>query len=202
MRVGQLSRYSQVLLLPLGAPRMPVLACPIRRLSQDSEVWRVLTTDVGNVTEGQGVPDHQALPISGAQDVQAFCQLFQGFTTLVVLGVLGVQAMLKRNLVWEDHPLVVTVLMIPWLLDLQQGLWLNQESGKGLAVGRSFQLGHMSLWHFEMAFYTTVRSIETNLRGKLNSGDPTHTRDSNAHCAKLPCPAIPLTCGACVLQPS
>ena len=32
---------------------------------QDGEVWRVLTTsDVGNVTKGQWVPDHQVLPIN------------------------------------------------------------------------------------------------------------------------------------------
>ena len=33
---------------------------------QDREVWRVLTsTDVRNVTQGQGFLDHQVLPISG-----------------------------------------------------------------------------------------------------------------------------------------
>ena len=52
---------------------------------QDSEIWRLLTTaDVGNVTHGQGVPDHQVLPIGGAQHVNAFCQLFQGSTACAV----------------------------------------------------------------------------------------------------------------------
>ena len=55
-RMGQLSLWSHVLLLALGVPPMMVLACHAQRLSQDSRVWRVLTTpDVGNV----GVPDHQ-----------------------------------------------------------------------------------------------------------------------------------------------
>ena len=41
--------------------------------------WRVLTTiAVGNVTQGQGVPDHQVLPTGGAQHIQACCRLFQG----------------------------------------------------------------------------------------------------------------------------
>ena len=35
-------------------------------------IWRVLTTtDVGNVTQGQGVLDHHVLPISGVQHAQA-----------------------------------------------------------------------------------------------------------------------------------
>ena len=61
--------------LPLGVP--PVQPpCSIQRLSQDSEVWMALTTtDVGNVTQDQGVVDHQVLPISGAQHAQAFCHL-------------------------------------------------------------------------------------------------------------------------------
>ena len=42
------------------------------------------TTDVGTVTRGQGVPDHQVLPISAAQHGQAFCQLFQGSTAHAV----------------------------------------------------------------------------------------------------------------------
>ena len=54
VRVGQLSHYSQVLLLPLGVP--PTLARPTQSLSQSCGVWRVLTTtDVGNLTQGQGV---------------------------------------------------------------------------------------------------------------------------------------------------
>ena len=30
----------------------------------------------GKVTQGQGVPDHQVLPIGGAKHVQAFCRFF------------------------------------------------------------------------------------------------------------------------------
>ena len=56
---------SQMLLLPLGVPPMPVPAC--LTCCHDTEVCRVLTTtDVRNVSQGQGVPDHQVLPISGA----------------------------------------------------------------------------------------------------------------------------------------
>ena len=47
MRVGQVPRYSQVLLLPLGIPPMPALACFTQTLPQESEVWRVLTTTRG-----------------------------------------------------------------------------------------------------------------------------------------------------------
>ena len=80
-RVGHFSCYSQTLMLPLGVPPMLALACSTQNLSQDRQVWRVLTaTDVGNVTPGQGVLDHQVLRISGAQHVLAFCQLVQGFT--------------------------------------------------------------------------------------------------------------------------
>ena len=59
--MGQLSLCSQVLLLPLGVPRMPAPACFTFSLSQDSEARRVptITTAVGNVTQGQGVPDHR-----------------------------------------------------------------------------------------------------------------------------------------------
>ena len=40
---------------------------------------RVLTTtDAGNVTQGQGVPDHQVLPISGAQHTRAFLPVISG----------------------------------------------------------------------------------------------------------------------------
>ena len=47
--------------------------------SHDGEVWSVLTTtsDGGNVTQGQGVPDHQVLPIGGVQHVQAVCHCFR-----------------------------------------------------------------------------------------------------------------------------
>ena len=65
MRVRQFSQSSQVLLLPLGIPLLLVPACSTQSLSQDSKVWRVLaTTDVGNVTQGHGVLDHQVFPIS------------------------------------------------------------------------------------------------------------------------------------------
>ena len=44
----------------------------------------ITTTDVGNVTEGPGVPDHQVVPIGGAWHVQAFLlsHLFRGFLPL------------------------------------------------------------------------------------------------------------------------
>ena len=72
-RVGQLSLFSQIMLLPPGVPPMPALAC---FKSSYSEVWRVLTTtNVGNVTQGQWVPDHQMFCISDAQHFQAFCHL-------------------------------------------------------------------------------------------------------------------------------
>ena len=65
-------RYSQLLLLPLGVPPMPVPACSTQKSFQDREVWRVLTTTgVGNVTPSS---------ISSAQHAQTCCQLFQGFT--------------------------------------------------------------------------------------------------------------------------
>ena len=70
------------LLLPLDVPPMPTPACSPQSLSQDSESWRVFnTTDVGNAKRGQGVPDHQVLPISGAQHVRARCQLFHSCFT-------------------------------------------------------------------------------------------------------------------------
>ena len=46
-RLGQLSHCSQVPLL-LGVPPMPAPARPTQSLSRGSEVWRVLTTNVGN----------------------------------------------------------------------------------------------------------------------------------------------------------
>ena len=66
----QLSLCSQVLLLPLGIPPMPAPARTTQSLTQDSEIWTALTTaDVGNVIQGQGVSNHQVLPISAAQHV-------------------------------------------------------------------------------------------------------------------------------------
>ena len=60
--------------LPLGVCPMRSPACLTCSHSHESEVWRVLTTtDVENVTQGQGVPDHQVLPITGLQHFQAFC---------------------------------------------------------------------------------------------------------------------------------
>ena len=35
-------------------------------------------TDVGNVTQGQGCPDHHVLSIGGLQRVQAFCRCLLG----------------------------------------------------------------------------------------------------------------------------
>ena len=66
----------QVLLLRLGVRPMWALACSTQSLSQDGGLCRVLTTtNVGNVTQGQGVPDHQALSISGSQHAWAFGQM-------------------------------------------------------------------------------------------------------------------------------
>ena len=75
-----------MLLLPLGVLSMPVPACGTENLSQDRHAsekifpntveFEVLTTtDVGYVMKGQEVPDHQILPISGAQHFQAFLPL-------------------------------------------------------------------------------------------------------------------------------
>ena len=51
MTVGHLSGCSRVLLLPFSVPRMTTPARSTRSLSQDSGVWRVLTTaDAGNNT--------------------------------------------------------------------------------------------------------------------------------------------------------
>ena len=49
-------------------------ACFTRSLSQDPQHWRVLTTtsDVGQVTQGQGVPGHRVLHTRGAQHFQAW----------------------------------------------------------------------------------------------------------------------------------
>ena len=80
VKVGHLSRYSHVLLLPIGVPPMLAPAYSTQSVAQDNEVWRVLTTtDVGNLIHSQRFPDHQVLPISGEQHVRAFCQLFRRF---------------------------------------------------------------------------------------------------------------------------
>ena len=47
----------------------------------------VSITEMGNVTQGQGVPDHQVLPIGGAQHFEALCCcvcFFFGFPVVVV----------------------------------------------------------------------------------------------------------------------
>ena len=48
--------------------------CFVQSLPHNRETWRVLatTSDVGNVTQGPGVPDHQVLPIGGARHSWAF----------------------------------------------------------------------------------------------------------------------------------
>ena len=76
VRRGQLSLCSQV----------PLPWCPSHvGASILHGVWRVLTAaDVGKATQQQGVPDHQVLPITGAQHTQAFCLLFWGFTAHAV----------------------------------------------------------------------------------------------------------------------
>ena len=65
---------------PLASLPYPRQQRSAQSLCQGSGVWRVLTTtsDVETVTQGQGVPDHQMLPISGAQQNQAFLQHFCG----------------------------------------------------------------------------------------------------------------------------
>ena len=63
-----------VLLQPLGVPSMPPPRCFRQSPSRNSEGCRGLSTiDVGNATQGQGVPDHQMLPIGGMQLFQARC---------------------------------------------------------------------------------------------------------------------------------
>ena len=55
-------------LLTNGVPPLPAPACFTRSLSQNSEGWRVLTVtmDARTKTQGEGVPDHQPVHISGA----------------------------------------------------------------------------------------------------------------------------------------
>ena len=55
-------------------------ACSTGSFSQDSKIWRVLTTtNVRNIAQGQGVPEHKASPISCVQHVQVFCHFFLVF---------------------------------------------------------------------------------------------------------------------------
>ena len=76
---------------PLGNPPMPAPTCVTQSLSQDPEVWTVLTANnVGDVTQREGDPDHQVLctttpsmhspipQISGEQHSQACCLLGEG----------------------------------------------------------------------------------------------------------------------------
>ena len=69
--MGQLYLCSQVLLVTPRGVRPAAPAVPHTTSSQDGEIWRglITTSDVENVTQGQGVPDHQVSPISGAQHV-------------------------------------------------------------------------------------------------------------------------------------
>ena len=61
----QLSRYSQMLLLPLAVPRTPAPAMlHTKSFPRLKFGGRTITTDVGNITQ---VPDHQMLPIGAAQ---------------------------------------------------------------------------------------------------------------------------------------
>ena len=53
MRVGKLSRYLQVPLLPLGVPSMLAPARSTQILSPNYGVWRGLTTADVDVTHGQ-----------------------------------------------------------------------------------------------------------------------------------------------------
>ena len=53
--MGQLSCYSQVLLLPLDVSPVPAMACFAQSISQDDEVQRVpTTTDVGMYHRARG----------------------------------------------------------------------------------------------------------------------------------------------------
>ena len=79
VRVGPFSLFLRLLPLPLGAPPIPAPACFIVSHSHGREVRRGLTTStgyVGNETQGEGAPDHQALRIAGVQRLQAFCHWF------------------------------------------------------------------------------------------------------------------------------
>ena len=71
---------------PSGVPPMPPLAWFTLSHSHDGEVWRVLTTsDLEIVTQGQGIPDHQILHISGLQQLLAFCLLRQKMSGLALV---------------------------------------------------------------------------------------------------------------------
>ena len=60
VRVGQWPLCSQALLLPPGVPPVAAQACFTQSLAQGRGFWRGLTTpDVGDGTEGQGVPDRR-----------------------------------------------------------------------------------------------------------------------------------------------
>ena len=73
--------------LPLGVS--PMLAQKCFTFSHSHEVWRVLTTtDVGNVTQGQGVPDFRVLHFSGAQ--LGLCQKAGG-KGMIVCGLYHVE---------------------------------------------------------------------------------------------------------------
>ena len=78
VRVGRLSLCSTVLPVPLSVTPMPAPACFAQSLSHDCEIWRVLptTSDVGNATQGPGVPDHQIPHGSSAERFQGCCHLF------------------------------------------------------------------------------------------------------------------------------
>ena len=64
---------------------MPAPACTTQGLSQGSRVWM---WDVGNVTQGWGLPDHKVVTIGCAQHTRAFCQLFGGFSAVQCASVL------------------------------------------------------------------------------------------------------------------
>ena len=72
-----------VVLLPTGAASAFWHSSHAGASNAPHKVLPKTKSDVDNVTQGQGVPDHQVLlTTSGAQCAQAFRQLFKGFTAL------------------------------------------------------------------------------------------------------------------------
>ena len=63
VRMGHLSLCSHVRLLPLDVAFMPAPVTLTRKSFQDRKAQRVVATesDVGSVTQGPGVPDHQSV---------------------------------------------------------------------------------------------------------------------------------------------
>ena len=77
--------HSQALLLPHGVPPTPAPARSTQSPSRDCGcspphlMWETQH-------RGQGAPHHQVLPVGGAQQTQAFCQLSLGLTARAAPG--------------------------------------------------------------------------------------------------------------------